>query len=275
MEASNGHSLLQSFYDSIPSKKFSIPVCNRFYLRTDYRDSIWAQILASRLQEERKYLYSDLGFYFIPKLVQRITGQQFERYFRKHFSEVLGLRFTCFNPLSKHFELNQIAPSEEDNYWRNQRVQGFVHDMGAAMMGGISGHAGLFSNATEVAFLMQMFLNRGSYAGKELLESVTIEKGIHRDPEFSRRALLFDMPELVDSSTAYVSSLASRRTFGHQGFTGTCTWLDPDAKINYVFLSNRSFPDSKINLLHKERFRTKIQDIIYRSLYQYNGKDLP
>ncbi len=274
VESSNGYGI-QSYYDSIPSRKFSIPICNRFYLRTDYRDSIWAQILSSRLQEERKYLYSDLGFYFIPKLVQKITGQQFDRYYKSHFADALGLRYTCFNPLSKHYEVQQIAPSEDDTYWRRQRVQGFVHDMGAAMMGGISGHAGLFSNATEVAYIMQMFLNRGYITDREVLTFSSLDKALRRDPEFSRRALLFDMPELVDSTTAYVSSLASKRTFGHQGFTGTCTWLDPDAKINYVFLSNRSFPDSKINLLHKERYRTKIQDLIYRSLFQRQELNVP
>lgn len=143
--------------------------------------------------------------------------------------------------------------------------------MGAAMMGGVSGHAGLFSNAHDVAVMMQLILNRGTYGGMEYIGSETTSKYIGRDKEFQKRALLFDLPEINDSiPNGYVSTLAPKKTFGHQGFTGTCVWVDPENQLIYVFLSNRTFPDGKINLLHKNRYRTKIQDIIYKSIQVEN-----
>ncbi len=254
------------FYGKVPSFRYNIPVCDSLYLRSDYRDTVFQKILDSKRSEEKKYLYSDVGFYFMPKLVQKLSNQRFEQYYMRNFVSPLSLRYTAFNPLSKQYTKEQIPPTEIDGYYRHRVIQGYVHDMGAAMMGGISGHAGLFSNATDVAVLMQMILNRGNYGGLEYFTSSTVSKFTARDPELSRRALIFDMPELVDTSTAYVSSLASKKTFGHQGFTGTCTWVDPDNQLVYVFLSNRTYPDSKINLLHKNRYRKSIQDVIYRSM---------
>ncbi len=255
-----------SYYGKVPSSRFNIPVCDSFYLRSDYRDTIFKKILESKISDEKKYLYSDVGFYFIPNLVQKLTKQGFEQYYRQNFVNSLSLRYTAFNPLSKHFSKEQIPPTEIDGYFRHRVIQGYVHDMGAAMLGGMSGHAGLFSNATDVATIMQMILNRGNYGGKEYFTSSTVSKFTERDSELSRRALLFDMPELIDTITAYVSPLASKKTYGHQGFTGTCVWVDPVNQLVYVFLSNRTYPDAKINLLHKNRYRSKIQDVIYRSM---------
>ncbi len=255
-----------SYYGKVPSFRFNIPVSDSLYLRSDYRDTIFQKILDSKLLDEKKYLYSDIGFYFMPRFVQQLTQQGFEPYFNKNFVKPLSLRYTAFNPLSKQYSKNQIAPTEVDNYYRHRVIQGYVHDMGAAMLGGISGHAGLFSTATDVATIMQMILNHGTYGDVTYFNANTFSKFTTRDPELSRRALIFDMPELIDSSTAYVSPLASKKTFGHQGFTGTCTWVDPEHKLIYVFLSNRTYPDSKINLLHKNRYRRKIQEVIYKSI---------
>ncbi|MBK9108578.1 MAG: serine hydrolase [Saprospiraceae bacterium] len=255
------------YYDSLPSKIFNIPICKNLYLRNDYIDTILQTIIDSRVLDERKCNYSDLGFYFIPKLVHKLTGKTFERYYQKEIAEKLELRNSIFNPLSKGIDLHQIAPTEIDQYWRKQRIQGYVHDMGAAMMGGVAGHAGLFSNALDVVKTMQLYLNRGQYAGIELLKASDIGIKISRDREFLRRAQFFDMPSITaDSIRPYVSAYSSRRSYGHQGFTGTCAWVDPDAQINYVFLSNRTFPNAEINKLHKERYRTRIQDIIYNAI---------
>lgn len=255
-----------TYYDTAASIQFNIPICKNIYLKSDYRDSMLMQIIQSKSIPEKKYWYSDIGFYFMPNLVHATTGLQFENYFEKTISNPLNLRYTCFNPLNHYFSESQIAPTEIDTYFRHQKIQGYVHDMGAAMMGGISGHAGLFSNASEVAVLMQLFLNLGTYADQEFFSSSTVTKFIKRDLEFGKRALVFDMPDLRDSTIAYVSNLASKKTFGHQGFTGTCAWADPVNNIVYVFLSNRTYPDSKQNLLHKNRYRTKIQDQIYKAL---------
>ncbi|HEX5625545.1 MAG TPA: glycoside hydrolase family 3 N-terminal domain-containing protein [Saprospiraceae bacterium] len=254
------------YYDTLPSINYLIPVCDRFYLRSDYDDTIFARILESKRPDEKKYVYSDLGFYFIPKLVRKLSDMGLEAYFNRYFAKPLGLRNTAFNPRFKPYPLDQLVPSEEDQYFRHQRVQGYVHDMGAAMLGGISGHAGLFSNATEVAQIMQLFLNRGNWGGKELIPNTIIRQYTERDKEFGRRALLFDLPESIPTETAYVSKLASPGTFGHQGFTGTCAWADPENQLVFVFLSNRTYPNSKINLLHRNRYRMKMQDVLYQSL---------
>ncbi len=260
-----------SYYSKVATLQFNIPVCDSMYLRSDFRDSIYIKILNSKLLDEKRYLYSDLGFYFIPKLISKLKGIGLEPYFIKNFVKPLSLRFTAFNPLSKHFDKNKIPPTENDQYFRHKTIQGYVHDMGAAMMGGISGHAGLFANAHDVAVMMQLVLNSGTYGGQEYIGSETVIKFTTRDKEFNRRALLFDLPELDEAlSNGYVSSLASKKTYGHQGFTGTCVWVDPENKLLFVFLSNRTYPDGKINLLHKNRYRTKIQDIIYKSLFSQN-----
>lgn len=254
------------YYDTLPSSQFNIPVAHQMYLRKDFQDSILTQILDSRLLEEKKVNYSDLGFYFLPKLVHQITGRSFERYFMKEIAEPLELSQTLFNPMAKGIPPDSIAPTEIDTYWRKQVLRGYVHDMGAAMMGGVSAHAGLFSNATEVARIMQLYLNCGQYRGYELLQTSSMRSYLVRDREFLRRSYLFDMQSLQDTIRPYVSRWASTKTIGHQGFTGTCAWIDPEQQINYVFLSNRTFPNAENNLLHKERFRTKIHDIIYQSL---------
>lgn len=260
------------YYDTVASLRYNVPVAAGMYLRSDYPDSIFQQIVESRTLEEKKVNYSDLGFYFIPKLVHQLTGKTMERYYQQEVVEPLELKHTVFNPLTKGFVAEQIAPTEVDTYWRKQVIRGYVHDMGAAMMGGVSGHAGLFSNAGDVARIMQLYLNHGQYKGLEILQSSSLGTYFVRDREFLRRSLLFDMPALQDTIRPYVSSKASNRTIGHQGFTGTCAWIDPEAQINYVFLSNRSFPSAEHNLLHRERYRTKIQDVIYRSLQ--NGGQL-
>lgn len=274
MVADTNSGPLIRYYDSIPSKEFGIPVCDNLYLRTDFRDSILRQIIESKRLDEKKFVYSDIGFYFIPALVTGLTKMPLEKFFTKYICQALELKNTHFNPLSKAYEKEQIAPSEEDDYWRMQKLQGYVHDMGAAMMGGICGHAGLFSNATEVARIMQLFLNAGYYAGNEILRSSNFVQFIARDSELGRRSFMFDMTDPSPEASPYISTRASERTFGHQGFTGTCVWIDPERQINYVFLSNRTYPKANHNLLHKERYRTKIQECIYQSLMQDGLQDL-
>ncbi|MBP9209809.1 MAG: serine hydrolase [Saprospiraceae bacterium] len=264
-----GDSTSSKFYDKVASREFAIPVCDSMYLRTNYLDSIFDHILLAPLVPARGYLYSDVGFYHLPRLVRSRTGVSFDRYFSREIAAPLGLQRTVFNPLAKGFSRERIAPTEEDRYWRMGQIRGYVHDMGAAMLGGIGAHAGLFSNALEVATIMQLFLNRGQWGGREILQASSVATMTRRDPERRRRALFFDMPALNDTIAPYVSPRASIRTFGHQGFTGTCAWADPDWGINYVFLSNRTYPDASVNLLHRERYRTKIQDQIYRSLMKH------
>lgn len=254
------------FYRKIKSDSFSITVTDSLFLRSDYRDSIYTKIINSKRHVDRKFFYSDIGFYFIPRLIQKITNLSIEDFLQKNIYSWIGMENFCYNPLEKGFLKNQVAPSEIDDYFRHQEIQAYVHDMGAAMLGGISGHAGLFSNAEDLAKLNQCFLNRGNYGGREIFSSGAIAKYTDRDSELQRRGLGFDLPEYNPTDPAYVSTMASEKTYGHQGFTGTCVWTDPKNEIIYIFLSNRTYPKSSPNNLHKYRYRTKIHDIIYKSM---------
>ena len=177
----------------------------------------------------------------------------------------LGANHTAYNPLKK-FPINTIVPSEVDNYYRYQLVQGYVHDMGAAMQGGVGGHAGLFSNANDVAKIMQMYIQGGYYGGERFLNPRTIEKfnKCYFCDKKVRRGVGFDKPQLEDKGPT--CGCVSRKSFGHSGFTGTFTWADPEEEIVYVFLSNRTYPSATNRLLVKSELRTRIQKAIYDSL---------
>jgi CubicO group peptidase (beta-lactamase class C family) len=177
----------------------------------------------------------------------------------------IGATHTGFNPLDR-FLKGDIVPSEEDNYYRYQTVQGYVHDMGAAMQGGVGGHAGLFSNANDVAKIMQMYLQNGYYGGQQFLEARTIKKfnTCYFCDRNVRRGIGFDKPEPNGGGPA--CSLVSRKSFGHSGFTGTYTWADPEKDLVYVFLSNRTYPSASNTLLVKSGLRTRIQKAIYESI---------
>ena len=244
---------------------FQLKLCDSLYMRNDFLDTLYQKIYTSRLHDSVKYLYSDLGFYFIPELIRKYTQLSFTQFLQSEFYSKIGLHNTLFNPRDNGIDPNHIAPSEDDRYWRYREIQGYVHDMGAAITHGVSGHAGLFSNAKEVAQIMQTYLNLGYVGGKELISGGSIRIFTSRDPLLKRRALCFDLPELEPNENPYVSALASPKTFGHQGFTGTCTWADPENDLIFVFLSNRTYPNSNINKLHRNRYRTKIQDIIYKA----------
>ena len=186
---------------------------------------------------------------------------------RESFYEPLGATQTTYNPLD-HFPREQIIPTEVDNYYRYQVVQGYVHDMGAAMQGGIGGHAGLFSNANDVAKIMQMYLQGGYYGGRRYLNSRTVEKfnKCYFCNSDVRRGVGFDKPQLEESGPT--CGCASPRSFGHSGFTGTFAWADPDSGILYVFLSNRTYPSSSNTLLIRSNLRSRIQQAIYDSILE-------
>ncbi len=254
-----------ALYRNEKSDSFDIQITNNLFLLHGYKDTIYKAILNSKLHDSLRYLYSDLFFYFVPELIEKITGREFSEFTEHQFFKPLGMNTTCFQPMSHDLDLENIAPTEEDSYFRHQKIKACVHDMGSAMCGGISGHAGVFSTAEDLAKLMQCYLNFGNYGGKEYFNNTTVKYFTSRDPQLNRRALIFDLPELNNSETNYVSNLAPKSTFGHTGFTGTCAWADPVNNIVYIFLSNRTYPDGSKNLLHKSRFRVKIQDMIYKS----------
>jgi len=256
---------MPEYYHDREGPFYGVPVARELFMRSDYVDSIWQQIIHSDLRSRNNYRYSDLGFYLFAKLVERVSGLPLDEYVKKEFYVPLQLESTSFNPW-KNYPLSRIPPSESDRYFRRQEVQGYVHDMGAAMLGGVSGHAGLFSTAEELAVLMQMLLQGGYYNQKRYLKPETIRAFTRRHPRSSRRGIGFDMPEQDPTRPDNLSSLASPKTFGHLGFTGTCTWADPDNNLIYVFLSNRTYPSMNNYKLSKYDYRPRIQSIVYNAL---------
>jgi CubicO group peptidase (beta-lactamase class C family) len=176
----------------------------------------------------------------------------------------LGANKTSYNP-NKFYKINRIVPSEIDTYFRNSQLHGDVHDMGAAMQGGIGGHAGLFSNSNDVAKIMQMYIQGGYYGGVRFFENSTIEyfNTCYFCDNNNRRGIGFDKPQLDDSKPT--CGCVPMSSFGHSGFTGTYAWADPENNIIYVFLSNRTFPSMNNKLLSTYNIRTEIQRVIYES----------
>ena len=255
------------FYRSNSSKKFPIKVNERLYLRKDFTDSIQNQIIASELLEEKKYRYSDLSYYILKSIIEKHYNLPLDALVQQHFYKSLGANYSTYNPLET-FKKNQIIPTEIDDYFRYGTVQGYVHDMGAAMQDGVGGHAGLFSNANDVAKLMQLYLQEGVYGGKRYFSTDTFKtfNTCHYCDEENRRGIGFDKPQLEDEGPT--CGCLSMTSFGHSGFTGTYAWADPEEEIVYVFLANRTFPKSEQNRLLKENIRTDIQRLIYESIIE-------
>lgn len=263
---------LKTFYRSSQSDSFQLKVIDDLYLRTDYQDSIYYMIYNNDLKANNNYRYSDLGFYMFRQIIERQSRLNLAEFTRRSFYDPLGLQRTLFNPLEK-FDQEEILPSENDTYFRNQRIQGYVHDMGAAMLGGVSGHAGLFSTANDMAILSQMLLNGGYYGGVQFLRPETIKKYTTRHPRSLRRGLGFDMKQLDSKKTANMSERASSNTYGHLGFTGTCVWIDPEYDLIYIFLSNRTFPSMENRAFNRGDYRPRIQTAVYSALedYKFDG----
>ena len=257
------------YYRQQQSAEYDLKVMNDMYLRTDYQDSIWSRLLGCTIRDKRDYKYSDLGFYMLQHAIERTSKLQQEDYVASTFYHPLGLRTTGYNPWQR-FSRNRTPPTEKDNYFRDGVVQGYVHDMGAAMLDGVSGHAGLFSNAQDLAVLMQMLLNGGSYGGKKYLKPNTIKTFTSRFYRSTRRAIGFDMKELDSTKRENMSEKASDSTFGHLGFTGTCVFADPEHDIIFIFLSNRTYPSMNNNKFGKKNFRPRVQTVIYDSLISNN-----
>ncbi|MDC3319824.1 serine hydrolase, partial [Flavobacteriaceae bacterium] len=253
---------LKNFYSSKKSNNFTIKVAEDLYLNSSFKDSIFKQIRDAEQREKPGYKYSDLGYYIFKEALEKKYKKELDILVDEEFYKPLGANRMSYLPLSK-FKKSSIIPSEKDNYFRNQLLHGYVHDMGAAMLGGVGGHAGLFSNSNDIAKMMQLYLQKGFYGGKRYFDSETFDKFNKRyySDKKVRRGLGFDKPQL-DSTVMATCGCVSEESFGHSGFTGTYTWADPVSEIIYVFLSNRVFPTMENYGLVKENIRTKIQQII-------------
>ena len=257
---------LKNFYSSKKSNNFTIKVAEDLYLNSSFKDSIFKQIRDAEQREKPGYKYSDLGYYIFKEALEKKYKKELDILVDEEFYKPLGANRMSYLPLSK-FKKSSIIPSEKDNYFRNQLLHGYVHDMGAAMLGGVGGHAGLFSNSNDIAKMMQLYLQKGFYGGKRYFDSETFDKFNKRyySDKKVRRGLGFDKPQL-DSTVMATCGCVSEESFGHSGFTGTYTWADPVSEIIYVFLSNRVFPTMENYGLVKENIRTKIQQIIQEAI---------
>lgn len=254
----------EKLYRDHPAEGFSIEVTDKLYLEDAYRDSIYARIERQSLKSNR-YRYSDIAYYVMKKYLEETYKLGLDEVVDQFLYKRLGAINTTYNPLEK-FPVSRIVPTEVDNYFRYQVIQGYVHDMGAAMQGGVGGHAGLFSNANDVAKIMQMYLQGGYYGGERFLEERTIEKfnKCYFCDKQVRRGVGFDKPQFDEKGPT--CGCVSRKSFGHSGFTGTYTWADPEEEIVYVFLSNRTYPSATNTLLVRSALRTRIQQAIYDSI---------
>lgn len=257
----------ESLYRHSPEEAYSTPVADDLYILDSYRDSIYNRIIESKLLSSRDYKYSDLGYYLLMQIIQDHYNMTLDEFVESNFYNSLGLQRLTYLPVNK-FDRDEIVPTEEDTYFRNQLVHGFVHDQGSAMLGGVGGHAGLFSNALDLARLMQMLLNEGTYGGNRYLQASTIKEFTRCQycEDENRRGVGFDKPQLEgDGPTCGCVSMLS---YGHTGFTGTMAWVDPEDEIVYIFLSNRINPSAENTKLIRSGLRTRIQEVIYKSIYQ-------
>ncbi len=251
-----------SLYRKRSSSDFSLAVAENLYIQNSYPDTMRQRIYDSELRSNKDYKYSDLGFYLVADLVKAVSGKPLDQYVKENFYEPLGLKNILFNPL-QDISKTRIPPTEKDDYFRRQTVHGYVHDMGSAMWGGVSGHAGLFSNAHDLAVIMQMLLNGGTYGGKNYLLPATIYQFTRRCSGCTRRGIGFDMKQLDTSISENMSPQASSNTFGHLGFTGTCVWADPEHQLIYIMLSNRTYPEMFNYKFSKENYRPRVQEVVY------------
>lgn len=257
---------LAGVYDTIYSENYPLQVAEKLFAHKNLPDTMFKGNLAYPLSGKRKYVYSDLGFYYLQRIIEKLTGKSLDEYAENNFYKKLGAVTLTYNPLKK-FKKQQITPTENDTLFRKQQIHGYVHDQGAAMMGGVAGHAGLFSNSNDLAKLMQLYLNMGEYGDERYIKESTLKEFTKCQFCYNgnRRGLGFDRPN-TDGSGGTACSCVSYVSFGHSGFTGTLAWADPDKQLVYIFLSNRVFPDAENKKLLKQGQRALIQEIFYDAI---------
>jgi CubicO group peptidase (beta-lactamase class C family) len=246
------------------SAAYPTKVALHYYLRQNYfRDVMWADMLNSPLRTRGQYIYSDLSMCFMKEINETITSTPLNEYVQNNFYDPLGMQTAGFLPY-KRFPLNQIVPTENDEIFRHSLLDGYVHDPTAALLGNVSGNAGLFSSANDLAILYQMLLNRGTYGGDEYFKPATVDEFTAKQSDVSRRGIGFDRWDPI-ADRHYPSKLASPKTFGHTGYTGIGVWVDPTYNLVYIFLSNRVNP-KVTDKLSSLNVRPRIQDAVYEAI---------
>ena len=261
---------------TVGSKKegYSYQLNDSLYLYDNFYDRIKKLIRKSEVSSKKEYRYSGLFFYLVPELVELLTDTSYQDYLDYHFFQPLDAKTLTFNPLEK-FDADKIVPTEIDTYFRMQQIHGTVHDEGAITMRGISGNAGLFSNAEDLAKVWKMFLNEGitdtiQYLRKETLQLFTTTQYPNNK---NRRGLGFDKPLLTyDSLASSVAKSASYRSYGHSGFTGTLVWADPSNDLLFIFLTNRVYPSRENRAIYKLNVRPRIHQLVYDMIINGSNK---
>jgi CubicO group peptidase (beta-lactamase class C family) len=270
----SGNQWLPEYYSTSYSESYPYPVAENLYASQSMKDSLWQWILKARIRDKPPrtpydYRYSDMGFYILQHLAEKMLNQPMEDFLAQNLYEPLGAYTTGYLPLQR-FPKDLIAPTEKDTLFRKSLLVGYVHDQGAAMHGGIAGHAGLFSSANDLAKVGQMWLQKGTFGGLRFFKPETIELFTTRQYADSRRGLGWDKPIQSDWNSP-TSLYASTKTFGHTGFTGTCIWVDPEFNLVYIFLSNRVMPDMNNNKLLTGNIRPRIQQVIYEAIFDHRA----
>lgn len=265
----NGN-LKSRFVKRTKQNRFQNKAYDGLYVNNRFNRKMYRMINRSKVSDEKKYRYSGLTFLIFPKLIEQLTGESYEYYLEKNFYLPLGAATLGFKPKTKDFP-NQIVPTELDTLFRHTLTQGWVHDENASLLGGVSGNAGLFSSAPDLAKIMQLYQNYGSYDGKQYLSKATVKEFIkvqYPDNE-NRRGLGFDKPLLDNAELslekAYPAPEASSESFGHSGFTGTFVWADPKNQLVFIFLSNRVNPTRENRNLYKLNIRSALQQVFYQA----------
>lgn len=254
-------------------KNYPIKITDKLYLHKKYKEKMINFIKSSPLNKEPGYVYSGLSFLMYPDLIKEKTGKRFDQYLYHTFYKKIGANKLIFNPLER-VNSNEIIPTEYDDFFRKKLVHGTVHDEAAAMLSGISGNAGLFGNAGDLAKLLQLYLNEGQYGGERFIEKSTIQDFTRCQfcDEGNRRGLGFDKPLIkYDPEKSYIAKSASKYSYGHSGFTGTFFWIDPAEDLIVIFLSNRVYPTRENRKLYTMKIRSRLHQAVYDAIYDFDN----
>lgn len=266
-----GGGLKAEYYSATPDSLHPLQIAPTLWATAALKDSVWKWVVQSPMSKKTdesgkpSYVYSDLNFLTLQKIVERVSKQPLDKFVTDNVYKRLGLHALGFTPLQR-LKNPHCAPTEQDTYYRNQLLVGTVHDQMGAVQGGVSGHAGLFGNAHDIATLLQMNLQKGQYGGERILNPMTVPYFTQTLSNRSHRALGWDKPNPESTSSVYMAEQASPRSFGHTGFTGNVVWVDPDEELIFVFLSNRIYPTAANNSINTTKLRRRIHEVIYNAI---------
>ncbi|MFK7972355.1 MAG: glycoside hydrolase family 3 N-terminal domain-containing protein [Bacteroidia bacterium] len=261
------------YYSTEKRDSFTVTISPKLHATATLHDTLWEWIKDMEVKSTDRVRYSDIGLLLTERVLQKISGgTSLDRLAHMHFYRDLGMVSTGFKPGERGLE-NRCPPSAVDDYWRREKLQGYVHDEASAVFGGVAGHAGLFSNTYDLAKLFFMLKNGGTYGNQQYLRPETVEAFTRQQLKTSRKGLGWDRPETSPYRSNPASKYSSSQTFGHTGFTGTCVWVDPEYDVVFIFLSNRTYPNPRNKLLNREGVRSKIFNVVYESIFSYRRQE--